>query len=35
MAKTHQSAGKLDTLWFTRCAGGGRGGVPTASGFAY
>src|ERR1700709_1910 len=25
----------LDTLWFTRCAGGGRGGVPTASGIAY
>jgi 2'-hydroxybiphenyl-2-sulfinate desulfinase len=26
---------KLDTLWFTRCAGGGGGGVPTASGIAY
>jgi len=25
----------IDTLWFTRCAGGGRGGVPTASGIAY
>lgn len=25
----------LETLWFTRCAGGGRGGVPTASGIAY
>lgn len=29
-AKSH-----VDTLWFTRCAGGGRGGVPTASGIAY
>lgn len=26
---------KIDTLWFTRCAGNGRGGVPTASGIAY
>jgi 2'-hydroxybiphenyl-2-sulfinate desulfinase len=26
---------QLDTIWFTRCAGGGRGGVPTASGIAY
>ncbi len=25
----------LDTIWFTRCAGGGRGGVPIASGIAY
>jgi 2'-hydroxybiphenyl-2-sulfinate desulfinase len=25
----------VDTIWFTRCAGGGRGGVPTASGIAY
>jgi 2'-hydroxybiphenyl-2-sulfinate desulfinase len=25
----------LDTLWFTRCAGGGQGGVPIASGIAY
>lgn len=25
----------LDTLWFTRCAGNGRGGVPTATGLAY
>ncbi|HSC88922.1 MAG TPA: hypothetical protein VLC09_16685 [Polyangiaceae bacterium] len=25
----------IDTLWFTRCAGNGRGGVPTASGIAY
>ena len=24
-----------NTLWFTRCAGGGQGGVPTASGIAY
>src|ERR1700677_5096449 len=35
MAKTQRSADTLDTLWFTRCAGGGRGGVPTASGIAY
>ncbi len=26
---------KIDTLWFTRCAGNGRGGVPTATGIAY
>jgi 2'-hydroxybiphenyl-2-sulfinate desulfinase len=25
----------LNTLWFTRCAGNGRGGVPTATGIAY
>lgn len=25
----------IDTIWFTRCAGSGRGGVPTASGIAY
>jgi hypothetical protein len=25
----------VDTIWFTRCAGGGRGGVPIASGIAY
>lgn len=25
----------IDTLWFTRCAGNGRGGVPTATGIAY
>lgn len=24
-----------NTLWFTRCAGNGQGGVPTASGIAY
>jgi ABC-type nitrate/sulfonate/bicarbonate transport system substrate-binding protein len=35
MSKTTQNAHSLDTLWFTRCAGGGRGGVPTASGIAY
>jgi ABC-type nitrate/sulfonate/bicarbonate transport system substrate-binding protein len=35
MLKTIQNAAPLDTLWFTRCAGGGRGGVPTASGIAY
>lgn len=28
------SHSKLDTLWFTRCAGNGRGGVPTATGIA-
>jgi 2'-hydroxybiphenyl-2-sulfinate desulfinase len=25
----------IDTLWFTRCAGNGQGGVPTATGIAY
>lgn len=25
----------LDSIWFTRCAGNGRGGVPTATGLAY
>ncbi|MCL2450334.1 MAG: ABC transporter substrate-binding protein [Polyangiaceae bacterium] len=35
MAKPTQNNTKLETLWFTRCAGGGRGGVPTASGIAY
>ena len=25
----------IDTIWFTRCAGNGRGGVPTATGLAY
>lgn len=34
MTKPRQNE-KLDTLWFTRCAGGGGGGVPTASGIAY
>ncbi len=34
MTKTNDKAG-IDTIWFTRCAGGGRGGVPTASGIAY
>lgn len=29
------SQSSVDTIWFTRCAGGGRGGVPTASGIAY
>jgi ABC-type nitrate/sulfonate/bicarbonate transport system substrate-binding protein len=33
MAITPKS--KIDEIWFTRCAGGGRGGVPTASGIAY
>lgn len=32
---TTRSHPGLDTIWFTRCAGGGRGGVPTASGIAY
>jgi ABC-type nitrate/sulfonate/bicarbonate transport system substrate-binding protein len=32
---TNSGTNALDTLWFTRCAGGGRGGVPTASGIAY
>ena len=34
MSNTQQTS-KLDTLWFTRCAGNGRGGVPTATGIAY
>ncbi len=29
------SPNKLDTLWYTRCAGNGRGGVPTATGIAH
>lgn len=29
------SSTHVDTIWFTRCAGGGRGGVPTATGVAY
>ena len=32
---TTQSDKTLDTIWFTRCAGNGRGGVPTATGLAY
>jgi 2'-hydroxybiphenyl-2-sulfinate desulfinase len=32
---TKPSPRQIDTLWFTRCAGNGRGGVPTASGIAY
>jgi 2'-hydroxybiphenyl-2-sulfinate desulfinase len=35
MTKLNEAASKVDTIWFTRCAGGGRGGVPTASGIAY
>ncbi len=31
----NQNSTSVDTIWFTRCAGGGRGGVPTASGIAY
>jgi len=34
MSKDNQ-ASRIDTLWFTRCAGNGRGGVPTATGLAY
>jgi ABC-type nitrate/sulfonate/bicarbonate transport system substrate-binding protein len=34
MGKENQ-ASNIDTLWFTRCAGNGRGGVPTATGIAY
>jgi ABC-type nitrate/sulfonate/bicarbonate transport system substrate-binding protein len=30
-----QNASSVDTIWFTRCAGGGQGGVPTGSGIAY
>jgi 2'-hydroxybiphenyl-2-sulfinate desulfinase len=32
---TEDSKRALDTLWFTRCAGNGRGGVPTATGIAH
>ncbi|MGC4088642.1 MAG: ABC transporter substrate-binding protein [Polyangiaceae bacterium] len=32
---TSPTQSKLDTLWFTRCAGNARGGVPTATGIAY
>lgn len=32
---SHDPKNILDTLWFTRCAGNGRGGVPTATGIAY
>jgi ABC-type nitrate/sulfonate/bicarbonate transport system substrate-binding protein len=32
---TSEKTRKIDTIWFTRCAGGGRGGVPTAAGIAY
>ena len=35
MTKTADKGTTVDTIWFTRCAGGGRGGVPTASGIAY
>lgn len=34
MSKNPQDS-KIDTLWFTRCAGNARGGVPTATGLAY
>ncbi|MFT3926946.1 MAG: ABC transporter substrate-binding protein [Myxococcales bacterium] len=32
MSKQHN---EIDTLWYTRCAGNGRGGVPTATGIAH
>jgi ABC-type nitrate/sulfonate/bicarbonate transport system substrate-binding protein len=35
MSKGNPESSTVDTIWFTRCAGGGRGGVPTASGIAY
>jgi ABC-type nitrate/sulfonate/bicarbonate transport system substrate-binding protein len=35
MTTTNAKVPSVDTIWFTRCAGGGRGGVPTASGIAY
>ncbi|TDU31708.1 2'-hydroxybiphenyl-2-sulfinate desulfinase [Panacagrimonas perspica] len=34
MSTTHKDS-KLDSIWYTRCAGGGRGGVPTAFGIAH
>ena len=34
MSKDKQTT-DIDTLWFTRCAGNGRGGVPTATGIAH
>jgi ABC-type nitrate/sulfonate/bicarbonate transport system substrate-binding protein len=33
MTKTRDK--ELDSIWYTRCAGGGRGGVPTAFGIAH
>jgi ABC-type nitrate/sulfonate/bicarbonate transport system substrate-binding protein len=35
MSNSNPKKPPVDTIWFTRCAGGGRGGVPTASGIAY
>lgn len=35
MATKSENSTQLENIWFTRCAGGGRGGVPTASGIAY
>lgn len=35
MSQSNTQVLPLDTLWFTRCAGSGQGGVPTASGIAY
>jgi 2'-hydroxybiphenyl-2-sulfinate desulfinase len=32
---TTQTRNPLDTIWFTRCAGNGQGGVPTATGLAH
>jgi 2'-hydroxybiphenyl-2-sulfinate desulfinase len=35
IANLTQANKAVDTIWFTRCAGGGQGGVPTATGIAY
>ena len=35
MATKQQQTPSIEALWFTRCAGNARGGVPTASGLAY
>src|SRR6186713_2269089 len=39
MASNEKKTSNIDTIWFTRCGGGGsrggRGGVPTATGIAY
>jgi ABC-type nitrate/sulfonate/bicarbonate transport system substrate-binding protein len=32
---TTQTENTLNEIWFTRCAGNGQGGVPTATGLAY
>jgi len=33
--QTKPKASDIDSIWFTRCAGNARGGVPTATGLAY